>query len=313
MKPYTKEEMKYLESGLIMLAKYGSHAYGLARPDSDLDIRGIYIGPRNHVYGIQRREQYDKFEKDDITIYEFRKFVKLASECNPNIIELLYLDEYIYKDKFFDILLENRDLFLSKRAAKKFLSYAQAQLIRIKNHKKWINNPQSEFPPRQKDFTRKIYEEIGDKTRFVTIFNKEEYKGAHKKWKEYWHWKKNRNPERAILEEKYGYDTKHAMHLLRLLHMMMEILVNKEVIVNRKKAGDVELLLNIRMGKYSYDEVMKFANSIIEVSDNLINTSSLRSSVDLKRIENLMINIYEEFWKQEKNRKNIDEIIRGIQ
>ncbi|AEZ66297.1 hypothetical protein phiTE_131 [Pectobacterium phage phiTE] len=35
---------------------------------------------------------------------------------------------------------------------------------------------------------------------------------------------KNRNAARHELEEKFGYDTKHAMHLVRLLRMSQEIL-----------------------------------------------------------------------------------------
>ena len=46
-------------------------------------------------------------------------------------------------------------------------------------------------------------------------------------------WKKERNPARRALEEKSGYDTKHASHLVRLMRMGYEILTTGQVIVNR--------------------------------------------------------------------------------
>jgi len=56
---------------------------------------------------------------------------------------------------------------------------------------------------------------IGLTDNLIEVMGKErEYSAKKKEWDQYQSWKKNRNPARAILEEKFGYDTKHAYHLV---------------------------------------------------------------------------------------------------
>lgn len=90
-------------------------------------------------------------------------------------------------------------------------------------------------------------------------FNRDEYfrsKGQHK---QYWTWKKERNQARSELEEAHGYDTKHAMHLMRILRMGKEILSGKGVIIKRP---DADNLLDIRNGKFSLDEILAEAEEL---------------------------------------------------
>ncbi len=68
-------------------------------------------------------------------------------------------------------------------------------------------------------------------------------------------WKKERNPARRELEEKSGYDTKHASHLVRLMRMGYEIITEGKVIVKRP---DAEELLAIKNGAWSFEKVMEF-------------------------------------------------------
>ena len=55
-----------------------------------------------------------------------------------------------------------------------------------------------------------------------------------KHWDSYQTWKTHRNPTRAELEPQHGYDTKHAMHLIRLMRMGLEVL---------ETLGEAEFLL----------------------------------------------------------------------
>lgn len=82
------------------------------------------------------------------------------------------------------------------------------------------------------------------------------YAAAMRNWDSFLRWKNGRNPKRAELEAKFGYDTKHAMHLVRLLFMAEEILARGEVVVRRP---DFQMLLDIRAGKYPYEDVVDFA------------------------------------------------------
>lgn len=306
-KKYTKEDKEILKRGLIFYSLSGSHAYGLSRPESDLDFRGVFIGSKEDVYGLNRREQFDKFTFDDIQIYELRKFFKLASECNPNILELLYIERPIWTNEFWENIRRERKVFLSKKAAFKFLGYANAQLKRIKGHKKWITNPMPIEPPDAKDFKRKIYQEVGigsidagfsSNRPFIYIYDNDAYKAEHRRWKQYWHWKKNRNEARAKLEEKYGYDTKHAMHLIRLLHCMKEILTEGTLTVNRLRAGDAGFLLGIRNGKMKYEKLIEYAEGMMLEAEEI--DSPLPKRPDINYINKLMLDTYDHFWAERR-------------
>lgn len=119
----------FWESRAIYIVRAGSHAYGTNLPTSDEDTRGVCVPPADYLIGLKDWEQHED-KTIDRTIYGLHKFVRLALNCNPNIIELLHVREE-------DILLiteAGRRLrkfaprFLSKRAFKTFGGYAVAQL-----------------------------------------------------------------------------------------------------------------------------------------------------------------------------------------
>ncbi len=74
-------------------------------------------------------------------------------------------------------------------------------------------------------------------------------------------WKKERNPARRELEEKSGYDTKHASHLVRLMRMGYEIITEGKVIVNRV-GRDADELLAIKNGAWSFEQVMEYKDEM---------------------------------------------------
>lgn len=74
----------------ILLTRAGSHAYGLATPESDLDLRGIVIPPKEYFLGFWHRFAQAESTGPDLVIYDIRKFFHLAAACNLSIIELLW-------------------------------------------------------------------------------------------------------------------------------------------------------------------------------------------------------------------------------
>lgn len=139
---------------------HGSHAYGMQLPTSDEDIKGIAIMPDPRYYfGLQVFEQQDGGWGQDKVIYHLPKFMRLAGDCNPNIIEVLCVDqEHIIKITHAGLKLrESAHLFLSKKARHTFSGYAVAQLKRIEAHKRWIDNPPDK--PDHEDFVheKEIY------------------------------------------------------------------------------------------------------------------------------------------------------------
>lgn len=98
---------------------------------------------------------------------------------------------------------------------------------------------------------------VGLTDNFIELMQKErEYNGKKREFDQYQDWKKNRNHKRFILEDKFGYDTKHAYHLVRLIRMCREILLTGKVIVKRH---DFQELLDIRNGAWEYDRLIEFA------------------------------------------------------
>lgn len=122
--------------------------------------------------------------------------------------------------------------------------------------------------------------------------NLEEFKRQHTDWKQYWEWKKNRNEARAVLEEKYNYDTKHAMHLVRLLRMGVEILSEGQVLVERP---DAEELMDIRNGKWTYDEVTEYATMMDAKMGEMYEKSSLPRAVDRDVVAKIYVNMLNEW------------------
>ena len=120
-----KEER--LGKRIILLGLGGSYAYGTFQENSDIDFRGITLNMTSDLLGLTEFEQYED-DKTDTVIYSFNKMVKLLLECNPNTCEILGLEEeqYLIKTKLGQELLDQKGLFLSKRAAKSFGGYARS-------------------------------------------------------------------------------------------------------------------------------------------------------------------------------------------
>ena len=130
---------------IILLGLGGSYAYGTDNEDSDIDFRGITLHLPSDLLGLTAFEQYEDSCTDTV-IYSFNKIVRLFLECNPNTVELLGLDDdqYLIKTALGKELLDHKELFLSKRAAKSFGGYASAQLRRLQNAIARDSLPQAE-------------------------------------------------------------------------------------------------------------------------------------------------------------------------
>lgn len=344
-----------MKENMIVKHYAGSHAYGTALPTSDVDFRGIFCAdPVNILTPFFPIRETEDRDEEDTKFYELAHFMKLCLDCNPNIVETLWVhrDDIVYSTLAYEMLRKHRHSLLSSKLAFTFSGYAISQLKRIKGHNKWINNPQPEEPPKQTDFlslvqnfqsTKKFfkihsqimnhkqghrfipyddniygvypmkgYNLFDDKYKlnttyendgkrhllgvplYIVKFNKKEYIASKENHKQYWTWKKNRNKERSELEEKYGYDTKHAMHLFRLMRMGVEALRYGEIIVKRPDAAE---LLGIRQGKLKYEDIVEYA----EYMDNEIRKvwykkTELPKKPDIKLAAKLLMEAQEIIW-----------------
>lgn len=311
--------LSWLKARTVLYVVHGSRAYGTNRPDSDYDFKGVAVAPRKYRDGyLNVFEQAEIKDGDDAVIYSLPKFFSLAADCNPNIIEVLWVDPSDLRvvTPQGQRLIDNRTKFLSRKAVHTFRGYAMAQLKRINTHKKWLLSPPDHQPTRAEfelpertvipadqlaaamsevtkkldsweidfldmDEAGKIYIQeqiasylkdlkigsdekfraagrlIGYEENFLVLLDRERhYSAALKNWQQYQDWKTNRNVKRSDLEAKFGYDTKHGMHLVRLLRMCREILTEGLVHVRRPDAKE---LLAIRDGEWSYEKLIGWA------------------------------------------------------
>lgn len=338
----------------------GSMSYGTNLPTSDVDMRGLFcadpINIRTPFFPIR---EVDDGSEEDTKLYELTHFMKLCLDCNPNIIEMLWIDnsDIITRTAGYDLLREHRAALLSSKIAFTTSGYAMAQLKRIKGHNKWITNPQSETPPQQIDYvslvqwygTAKIMprdfnpRSVRDNTRLIPYggdlyglytnmsgdfdttgyqmfsdtgslntlvdnvkreelppplalikFNKSEYLLDKDKFKNYWTWKNNRNETRSELEHEYGYDTKHAMHLVRLMRMGQEALEHGHIQVKRPDAAE---LLSIRQGQWTYDELLEYARDMDDSIRNIwYKKTTLPKNPNLKFAAELLMQVQDSIW-----------------
>lgn len=89
--------------------------------------------------------------------------------------------------------------------------------------------------------------------------------------------------------DKEKKNLKHAMHLIRLYLMVIDILDGKGINTYRKH--DKELLLDIRNGQYTYEEIFKMANDYEEKLQVAADNTKLQSKPNYKKIEELVMRI----------------------
>jgi uncharacterized protein len=309
-----KGSHSWVPDNTILLVRHGSRSYGTNTPTSDTDIKGICIAPLETYLGLGKDFEQAEFKSEETetegVVYELRKFLRLAAECNPNILEILFVEDedVLFITPVGQMLRDNRDMFISKKARNTFAGYAQSQLKRIKGHRAWLLNPPKGKPNRA-DFdlpekgigpsemgALKSLEEKGHafSENAVGLLQKEKaYFNALQEWKNYEHWKKSRNPARAELEAKCGYDSKHAMHLIRLLAMCSEILRGKGVLVRR--TTDLDKLMEIRNGEWSFERLIHAAGVLETAIDVCNKFSNLPEECDKQAVSDLSVQIINQF------------------
>lgn len=130
----------------------------------------------------------------------------------------------------------------------------------------------------------------------IEILDREKkYRNAVRYWNSYLNWKQNRNPKRAILEEKYKFDVKHGMHLWRLLQQGKELLETGHITLPRPEKDQ---LLDIKNGKWSYEKLIEETENLNKIFDDLYQKSPLPKTPNHEKIEELCIEICEEFLKR---------------
>lgn len=263
---------------IMLLGLGGSYSYGTNREGSDIDFRGVTLQLPSDLIGMTEFEQYED-EGTDTVIYGFNKLIRLLLECNPNTCEMLGLDEdqYLIKTKLGQELIDQTPLFLSKRAIKSFEGYADMQLRRLQNAIARDTLPQEE---REKHIYKSVMHALEDfnlrhagtdldgirlyvdkavnpelETEIFVDANYKHY--PLRDYSELWGTMRTvvRDYDKIGKRNKKKDDNhlnKHAMHLVRLFMMAIDILEKGEIRTHR--TDDLPLLLSIRRGDFMLED-----------------------------------------------------------
>lgn len=120
-----------MDRRIILEAVMGSKAYGLDTPESDEDLRSIYVAPTMQVLGLQKVKDTIQYTNPDIVIQEVEKFIRLALANNPTILEMFFVEDYRILTDEGQLLVNHRDAFLSQRVRRTFGGYAKSQIDRL--------------------------------------------------------------------------------------------------------------------------------------------------------------------------------------
>jgi len=309
----------------ILEVIHGSQLYGLSTPQSDVDIFGIYLEDKDTIINDyffnseQKGREIDLSDKIklengknssdavDKKFFSLKKYLGRSLNCNPNILELMYVTEenILFENDIAKELKTLRQDMLSKRAFYSFGSYAKKQakkgetkasnLLRLENAEQLIT---SKTELRECMF---YYE----KTEwFKGIFEAETHhykiKGTDFKIV------KNTDCKRAInnivkiigsrghrkkLIQDHGVDTKFMSHTLRLLYECEEILLDQYISFPIKGRDEV---MAVKQGLVPVKDIKR----MIELKTKDIETAFERSKLPLSpktdRIYEFMRRVYSE-------------------
>lgn len=307
-----------LGDNIILLGLGGSHAYGTNIEGSDLDLRGAATHSARDILTGGGFEQVTN-DETDTTIYSLEKLISLLSNCNPNVIEILGLEpwQYIYISPIGQKLIDNRDMFLSKRAIHTFGSYAHSQLYRMKQLcAKSLDQSELEahilnrIIDASQTFRNNYFDNGGEINLYVDkAVNQEldteifmdinlrhyplrDYKGMWNEMKEIVksYNKIGKRNSHAIKKNKLG---KHMQHLVRLYLMCFDILEKGKIITYRRDEHD--FLMDIRNGKYLDDnqqptaEFYEIVDELEAHLEKLKTTTLLPENPDYKKIKDFLV------------------------
>lgn len=112
----------------------GSQAFGLATEASDEDRRGVFLPPAEWHWALTKPPEQVEFFADGVeeVDWEIEKFVRLALQANPNILETLWSPAVLHADETGDALRALRPAFLSRHLYRTYSGYVLSQFRLMK-------------------------------------------------------------------------------------------------------------------------------------------------------------------------------------
>ncbi|MBP3957127.1 nucleotidyltransferase domain-containing protein [Gemmata sp. G18] len=112
----------------------GSRAFGLATESSDEDRRGVFLPPADWHWSLTKPPEQVEFFAEGVeeVDWEIEKFVRLALQANPNILEVLWSPAVLHADETGTELRGIRTAFLSRHLYRTYSGYVLSQFRLMK-------------------------------------------------------------------------------------------------------------------------------------------------------------------------------------
>ena len=107
----------------------GSRAFGLATETSDEDRRGVFLPPAEMTWSLFKPPEQLEYQTEGVeeVDWELEKYLRLALQANPNVLETLWSPIVLFADEIGNELRSLRDAFLSRHLYKTYSGYVLSQ------------------------------------------------------------------------------------------------------------------------------------------------------------------------------------------
>jgi hypothetical protein len=200
-------------------------------------LRGV-VGSTVHGTAIEGQD-----DRDEMGIF---------IEPPENVCGLTSVDHYIYRDQPDGVRSQPGDLDLSMYSLRKFCRLAEAgnpSILMLL----WL--------PEYITKTNAGSKLIEIRQAFISKTAGKKYLGYLTAQKKSFTGERTQKVNRPDLISKYGYDTKFAMHALRLGYQGLELICNRNISLPCKEP-ELSELRAIRTGQFSYEKVINLIESI---------------------------------------------------
>lgn len=260
----------------------GSRLYGVSSEDSDVDLRGFVVPPQDYILGFKKFEQYEDPTSDSV-IYSLKKFLDMLINGNSQALECVFSNQIRKSSEYGNIILENRNLFVSKRYYRNIRGFAFAEYRKARCVQLEIapTRPKLEeaFHVISSCLSLKRYE------RDVVISLLEDITGEPIKFEVP---NKKVGERRSEDFKEFGYCRKNYYNTIRLLSQGIELFNTGQLTFPRP---EVEYLKQIRAGTLNPKDIEEKFAELDNQFAKLNESSDLPDNPDLEKITQIYINI----------------------
>jgi len=130
------DHQKMANSHCQLLVVYGSYAHGTQNEESDVDLRGVFVPPKEYYFGLSDVDavSFKRENREEVDVlYSVKRFFKLASQGRTGVVDLLFVDPQLVLSTgtHGNFLLKNKHVFLSQKCVHSMLGFANANIEKV--------------------------------------------------------------------------------------------------------------------------------------------------------------------------------------